>query len=176
LRENVINRLFDQHSGYWQNGLHGLDSLTDADYGAALVDYLGVSEKQLATAGRECKATVDTNLPRRCFAGRNPRFPESPTLTGARRTTYFKLMEKYQEFNPFKFIVYAGQIDQATPQINVHTFVSGELRSGSRNVQSERQQPRPQVSPAGGPLAEIKRTVGSHSAKGPPTGEAETLD
>ncbi len=26
-------------------------------------------------------------------------------------------MEKYQEFNPFKFIVYAGQIDQSTAQI-----------------------------------------------------------
>jgi hypothetical protein len=143
LRENVINRLFDQHSGYWQNGLHGLDSLTDADYGAALVDYLGVSEKQLATAVERMQGDGRHELAAALLRWAHPRFPESPTLTGARRTTYFKLMEKYQEFNPFKFIVYAGQIDQATPQINVHTFVSGELRSGSRNVQSERQQPRP---------------------------------
>jgi hypothetical protein len=34
LRENLINRLFQQRSGYWQSGLRGLDTLTDADYGA----------------------------------------------------------------------------------------------------------------------------------------------
>ena len=52
LRENLINRLFDQHSGYWQNGLHGLDALSDADHGAALVDYLGLREAQIAAAAR----------------------------------------------------------------------------------------------------------------------------
>jgi len=31
LREHVINRLFEQNSGYWQNGLRGLDALTDAE-------------------------------------------------------------------------------------------------------------------------------------------------
>ena len=50
LRENVINRLFDQNSGYWQNGLQGLDALGDADRGEMLVDYLGASESQLASA------------------------------------------------------------------------------------------------------------------------------
>ena len=50
LRENLINRLFHQRSGYWQNGLQGLDALTDADHGAALVDYLGLSDEQIATA------------------------------------------------------------------------------------------------------------------------------
>src|SRR5438552_4295483 len=29
MREHMINRLFDQHSGYWHNGLEGLDSLSD---------------------------------------------------------------------------------------------------------------------------------------------------
>ena len=28
-------------------------------------------------------------------------------------------MEKYQEYNPFKLIVVAAQIDQALPQINL---------------------------------------------------------
>jgi hypothetical protein len=26
-------------------------------------------------------------------------------------------MEKYQEFNPFKFIIYSGQIELMTPQV-----------------------------------------------------------
>ena len=47
LRENLINRVFQQSSGYWQNGLQGLDALTDADHGAALVDYLDLDESRL---------------------------------------------------------------------------------------------------------------------------------
>ena len=58
------------------------------------------------------------NLQRRSFAGRTHDCPESPTLATLHRTTYLKLMEKYQEFNPFKFILYAGEIDQSTAQIN----------------------------------------------------------
>jgi hypothetical protein len=29
---------------------------------------------------------------------------------------YLKLIENYQEFNPFKFIVYGGKIDQPVAQ------------------------------------------------------------
>jgi len=39
-----------------------------------------------------------------------------------RKVTYLKLMEKYQEFNPFKFILYAGQIDQSIAQIDAPKF------------------------------------------------------
>jgi hypothetical protein len=35
-----------------------------------------------------------------------------------RKLAYLKLMEKYQEFNPFKFILYSGEIEEFTPQIN----------------------------------------------------------
>lgn len=60
-------------------------------------------------------------LPRRQAARAN--LPASDPLRAAQRLVYLKLMEKYQEFNPFKFILYAGQIDQATAQMG-----------GARNV------------------------------------------
>jgi hypothetical protein len=47
LREHVIDRLYDQNVGYWQPDLQGLDHLDWADRAELLVDYLGVSEKQL---------------------------------------------------------------------------------------------------------------------------------
>jgi hypothetical protein len=34
------------------------------------------------------------------------------------RLVHLKLMEKYQEFSPFKFILYAAQIDQGLPAIS----------------------------------------------------------
>ena len=47
LREHVIDRLYDQNVGYWQPDLQGLEHLTRADHAELLVDYLGVSERQL---------------------------------------------------------------------------------------------------------------------------------
>jgi glyoxylase-like metal-dependent hydrolase (beta-lactamase superfamily II) len=122
LRENMINRLFDQNSGYWQNGLHGLDALTDADRGEALVDYLGVSDAQLASAAERMVADGKHELAAVVLRWAQPRFANSARLDLVRKLTYLKLMEKYQEFNPFKFILYAGQIDQSTAQINAPTF------------------------------------------------------
>jgi hypothetical protein len=46
-----------------------------------------------------------------------PRFPASARMEAVRRLVHLKLMEKYQEFNPFKFILYAGQIDQPARRI-----------------------------------------------------------
>lgn len=115
MRENMINRLFDQHSGYWQNGLQGLDALTDADHGTALVDYLGVSESQLATAVERMVADGKHELAAATLRSAQARLPRSERLTALRRVVYLKLMEQYQEFSPFKLILYAAQIDQPLP-------------------------------------------------------------
>ena len=64
----------------------------------------------------------------RCCAGRRP---DSPTATRCARpaaSRYLKLMEKYQEFNPFKFILYAAQIDQSTAQIEGRAAQAGSGR------------------------------------------------
>ena len=118
LRENMINRLFDQNSGYWQNGLQGLDALTDADRGEALVDYLGVSDTQLALAAERMVADGKHELAAAVLRWAQPRFVNSARLDAVRKLAYLSLMEKYQEFNPFKFILYSGEIEEFTPQIN----------------------------------------------------------
>ena len=118
MRENMINRVFEQRSGYWQNGLTGLDALTQADRGTALVDYLGVSDTQLASAAQRMVSDGKHELAAEVLRWGRSRFPESTALNEARRLAYLKLMEKYQEFNPFKFIVYGGQINQAVAQMN----------------------------------------------------------
>ncbi len=118
LRENMINRLFDQNSGYWQNGLQGLDALTDAERGEALVDYLGVSDTQLASAAERMVADGKHELAAAVLRWARPRFANSARLDAVRKLAYLRLMEKYQEFNPFKFILYSGEIDEFTIQIN----------------------------------------------------------
>jgi len=53
LREHVIDRLYQQNTGYWQADLEGLDHLGDSDRAELLVDYLGQSEEQLVTAAEK---------------------------------------------------------------------------------------------------------------------------
>jgi glyoxylase-like metal-dependent hydrolase (beta-lactamase superfamily II) len=118
IRENMINRLFQQYSGYWQNGLHGLDALTDTDHGAALVDYFGLSDTQLAAAAERMMKDGRHDLAANYLRWGHARLPDSRRLNESRRSAYLKLMDKYQEFNPFKLIVYAGEINQPVVQIN----------------------------------------------------------
>jgi hypothetical protein len=117
MRENLINRTFDQNSGYWQNRMQGLDALTRDDYGAAL-EYLGVSDSQLTAAIERMHRDGRHELAAAVLRWTHARIPANPALATLHRATYLKLMEKYQEFNPFKFILYAGEIDQTTAQIN----------------------------------------------------------
>jgi glyoxylase-like metal-dependent hydrolase (beta-lactamase superfamily II) len=117
LRENLINRVFQQRSGYWRNGLQGLDALTDADHGAALVDYLGLSDSQIATAAQRMIKDGRHELAAAVLQWAQARHPDSTTLAAPRTLAYMKLMEKYQEFNPFKLIVYGGQAGLVVPQV-----------------------------------------------------------
>ena len=115
LRENVINRIYDQHVGYWQPDLEGVDYLSAADRGALLVDYLGVSESRLADAVRKMIADGDYELAAQALDWTRGRFPSSRSLSELERQVYFKLAEKYQGYSPFKYIVYADRMAKAGP-------------------------------------------------------------
>ena len=47
-----------------------------------------------------------------------PKYPNSEALKRAKRFVYLKLMEKNQNTDPFKFIIYSAKIGEQTPQIN----------------------------------------------------------
>jgi glyoxylase-like metal-dependent hydrolase (beta-lactamase superfamily II) len=117
MRENLINRVFEQHSGYWQNGLQGLDALTSADHGDALVDYLDLGEAQIARAAERMMADGRHELAAETLEWAQARLPGSQRLATAHRQAYLNLMEQYQAHNPFKFIVYAAQAREVVPPI-----------------------------------------------------------
>ncbi len=117
MREHVINRLYDQHVGHWQPDLQGVDSLSHADRGSILIDYLGMSERQLVKGTERMIADGKYELAATTLAWTKDRFAGSKSLREVERLTYLKLMEKYQEFDPFKFIIYSGRIGHETPQM-----------------------------------------------------------
>jgi glyoxylase-like metal-dependent hydrolase (beta-lactamase superfamily II) len=118
MRENVINRIYDQNVGYWQPDLQGVDYLSRADRGSMLIDYLGVSERQLVKATERMIADGKYELAATVLEWTKGRFAGSKSLDEVTRLTYLKLMEKYQEFNPFKFIIYSGQIGAQVSQMD----------------------------------------------------------
>jgi glyoxylase-like metal-dependent hydrolase (beta-lactamase superfamily II) len=117
MREHVINRLYDQQVGYWQPDLQGVDYLSRADRGSILIDYLGVSERQLVKATERMIADGKYELAATALDWTKDRFADSKSWREVERLTYLKLMEKYQEFDPFKFIIYSGRIGKETPQM-----------------------------------------------------------
>jgi hypothetical protein len=47
-----------------------------------------------------------------------PKFPNSGAVKRAKRFAYLKLMERNQNTDPFRFIIYSTKAGEQTPQIN----------------------------------------------------------
>src|SRR5215831_4195710 len=119
LREHVIDRLYDQTISYWQPDLQGVEHLTRADHAELLVDYLGVSERQLVKTVERLIADGKYELAASLVESSGDRFANSASVADARRLVYLKLMEKHQNTDPFKFIIYSAKIGEQTPQMAV---------------------------------------------------------
>jgi len=117
VREHVIDRLYDQNIGYWLPDLQGLDHLTRADHAELLVDYLGVSERQLVKAVERLVADGKYELAASLLESSGDRFANSASVAEARWLVYLKLMEERQNTDPFKFIIYSAKIGEQTPQM-----------------------------------------------------------
>ena len=117
MREHVIDRLYHQNIGYWQPDFQGLEHLTRADQAELLVDYLGVSESQLVKTVERLTADGKHELAASLLELSGDRFARSVSVTNAKRLVYLKLMEKHQNTDPFKFIIYSAKIGEQTPQM-----------------------------------------------------------
>jgi glyoxylase-like metal-dependent hydrolase (beta-lactamase superfamily II) len=119
LREHVIDRLFRQNVGYWQADLEGLDHLGDSDYGELLGNYLGLSEKQIVNAVYQIAADGKYELAASLLGWSTARFGRTESIAKAEHLVYEKLMEKYQNTDPFKYILYSAKIGEETPAMSV---------------------------------------------------------
>jgi glyoxylase-like metal-dependent hydrolase (beta-lactamase superfamily II) len=117
LREHVIDRLYHQNVGYWQANLEGLDHLGDSDRAELLVDYLGLSERQLVNAAEKMAADGKYELAASLLTSTSAKFGRTESINKAERLVYFKLMEKYQNTDPFKYILYSAKIGEQTPPV-----------------------------------------------------------
>jgi len=118
LREHVIDRIYDQNVGYWEANLQGLAHPGRMDRAELLVDYLGLSEAQIVKAADRLSADGKYAMAAELVESAEAKFPGSDSVRRAKRFAYLKLMEKNQNTDPFKFIIYSGKVGEQTPQIN----------------------------------------------------------
>jgi alkyl sulfatase BDS1-like metallo-beta-lactamase superfamily hydrolase len=118
LREHVIDRIYDQNVGYWEANLNGLAHPSRKDRAELLVHYLGLSESQIVKAAERLSADGKYEMAADLIESAEGKFPGSDSLKRAKRFAYLKLMERNQNTDPFKFIIYSARIGEQTPQIN----------------------------------------------------------
>jgi hypothetical protein len=95
-----------------------MEHLSRADRGELLVDYLGLTEKQLTKAVERLAADGKYELAASLLDSSEGRFEHSESVARAKRLVYLKLMEKHQNTDPFKFIIYSAKIDEQTTQMS----------------------------------------------------------
>ncbi len=117
MRENMINRIYDQNVGYWQPDLQGMDHLSQEEFGSLLPRYLELSERELTGAIEKMLSSGDHELGARTTTWALTQYPSSEKLQALKRIAFLKLKEKFQELNPFKFIIYSQSIRHETPQL-----------------------------------------------------------
>ena len=106
-RDHFAERLYHQRTGYWQPDGRGLEPTTAAEHAAALDLLAGGREEQFAAAATTLIGQGDHALALHIIQPGLLRYPASPTLIGLRSTALHHLMEQHQQFDPFKFLIYA---------------------------------------------------------------------
>ena len=106
-RDHFTERLYHQRTGYWLPDLRGLEPASAAEHAAALDLLAGGRDEQFAAAAATLIGQGDHALALQIIQPGLLRHPASITLARLRRTVLHRLMEQYQQLDPFKFLIYA---------------------------------------------------------------------
>ncbi len=107
IRDHFTERLYHQRTGYWPVDGRGLEPATAAEHAAALDLLAGGREEQFTATAATLIGQGDHALALEIIQPGLLRHPASTALAGLRRTALHRLMEQHQQFDPFKFLIYA---------------------------------------------------------------------
>lgn len=107
IREHFVQRLYQQHSGYWQRDGQGLEPIGPADRAAALDVLAGGRPEQFAKAAQTLLEQHDAALALEIASAGQVRHPEDAELARLRTQALHRLMERHQLQDPFRFLIYA---------------------------------------------------------------------
>jgi glyoxylase-like metal-dependent hydrolase (beta-lactamase superfamily II) len=108
-RDHFTARLYHQRTGYWQPDGTGMEQSTAAEHAAALDLLAGGRQERFADAAATLIAQGDHALALEIIKPGLLRYPASSQLAELHLTALHRLMEQYQQSDPFKFLIYAEQ-------------------------------------------------------------------
>jgi len=118
IRDGIVSRVYEQSTGYWQNNLDGMDSLTHRDIGLILSKYLNVSEFDIGRGLKQMIKDGQYEAALKLADWASPSFPDSEAIAQLRQNALIGLREKHQFTNPFKFLIYSEVAGISTPQLS----------------------------------------------------------
>jgi glyoxylase-like metal-dependent hydrolase (beta-lactamase superfamily II) len=107
MREHFLQRLYHQRAGYWEADGQGLEPVAPDARAAALDLVAGGRPEPLADAARTLLAQGDHALALEVATAGLARHPEAAELVELRQQALYRLMERHQLQDPFRFLIYA---------------------------------------------------------------------
>jgi hypothetical protein len=106
-RDHFLQRLHHQRTGYWQSDGQGLEPIAPAQRAAALDLLAGGRPERFADAARALLAQQDHALALEITTAGRARHPDAGQLAQLRQQALYRLMERPQLQDPFRFLIYA---------------------------------------------------------------------
>jgi glyoxylase-like metal-dependent hydrolase (beta-lactamase superfamily II) len=107
VRDNFVQRVVRQRTGYWQPDGEGMEVLTPREWAGALDLLAGRQEGAFVRSARALLEQGDDVLALKLAGLGLLSYPTSRALTDLRRQALDRLRVRHQGLNPFKFIVYS---------------------------------------------------------------------
>lgn len=107
MRDHFVQRLYQQQAGYWQRDGQGLEPVSAADRAVALDLLAGRQPEQFADTVRALLAHRDAALALEIATAGLIRHPGDADLARLRQQALYRLMERNQLQDPFRFLIYA---------------------------------------------------------------------
>jgi glyoxylase-like metal-dependent hydrolase (beta-lactamase superfamily II) len=107
MRDNVIQRIYHQRTGYWQPDGEGIDVIAPDAWAVALDLVGGDKQRSFVRAASVLMRQGDLPVALKLIELGLRRYPGDRKLQELRRQTLEGLRERQQQLNPFKFIVYS---------------------------------------------------------------------
>ena len=108
IRDNLIKRVHHQRTGYWKPGGEGIEHIAPADWAAGLDLLSGGRQDAFTSAARQILDHGNEALALKIAGYGLLNYPGNHALAALRQTILYRLTERHQQLNPFKFVYYAG--------------------------------------------------------------------
>jgi hypothetical protein len=106
-RDTFVQRLYQEHAGYWQANGEGVENFTRAEWALALDELGARAEASFVRTADRLEERGDSALALRVAELGLVRYPNSAALLSSRTRSLTTLRQINSQMNPFRFIIYS---------------------------------------------------------------------